>query len=97
MIEPSECLASALQDFGTTALIDGQDIAVLFNHAPAQADPYMDDRGHDGPSACALIADLQELELWPLPVSEITVDEQLYRIVRQDACAGEVTLYLRES
>ncbi len=97
MIEPSECLASALEDFGTTALIDGNEITVLFNHAPAQADPYMDDRGHDGPSACALIADLQELALWPLPVSEITVDEQLYRIVRQDACAGEVTLYLRES
>ena len=43
MIDPLEVLRFVLRDFGQAAAIDGVDLenGVLFNHAPAQADPYL--------------------------------------------------------
>ena len=99
MIDPLEVLRFALRDFGQAAAIDGGNLenGVLFNHAPAQADPYLDDRGHDGPSCCCLQEDLTAIGQWPLTVKKITTGSVLYNIVRCDNDNGEVTLFLRKA
>lgn len=100
MIDSTEILHLALSDFGQSATIDGDTIAsgVLFNRASDQADPYMSDTGHDGPSCNVLRADLETLGQWPLdPGSELETNATLYRIIRSDDDNGDVTLYLREA
>ena len=96
-IDTLEALRMALRDFGQPASIAGDDIGngILFDHAPAQADPYRDDRGHDGPGCSLLLEDLQAIGQWPLQAREIVTDGMTYRIVRHSICLGEVRMFLR--
>ncbi len=98
-IRATDITKSALRAFGQQAFIDGIAVpnGIVFNHAPAAADPYFDDRGHDGPSCCLLLEDLETMDQWPLQTNEISTGSVVYRIVRHDDYLGEVTMFLRKA
>lgn len=88
-----------LRAFGQPGSIGGVSVplGIIFDRAPAEADPYMDDNGHDGPSCGLLRADLETIGQWPLLVKEIETDGIAYRILRFDDDRGWITLFLRKA
>jgi hypothetical protein len=96
MIDSSDILRIALADWGVPAQIAGEDLTVLFDPAPSQADPFAREQGHDGPSATLLRTDLERVAMWPLAVDILTHADIDYRILRADENSGAITLYLRE-
>ena len=88
-----------LRDFGQSASIGGAEVpsGILFNYAPAAADPYLQDQGHDGPSCCLLQEDLVTINQWPLVATDIVTGEHTYRILRCDPDQGEITMFLRRN
>lgn len=94
-----EVLKMERRDFGQPASISEVAIpgGISFRYAPSQADPYMDDNGHDGPSCGLLRADLETMGQWPLLSMEIKTDGIAYRILRFDDDQGWITLFLRKA
>lgn len=100
MIDHTECLRCALMDDGQPATIGGVAVPqnILFNRAPAVADPYMSDTAHDGPSCNVLREDLEAMDQWPLPSdTKLVTEGKTYRILHPDDDRGDVTLPLTEA
>ena len=92
-------LQAVLNIEGVEARIGHAVIRVLHNEADSTADPYMTDIISGAPRpdlALALLSELKENGLWPLPVEQLVIDQQSYRILRAKARRGEVLMILRE-
>lgn len=100
MIDHTECLRCALMDFGQQATVGGVEVptGIVFNRAPAVADPYMSDTAHDGPSCNVLREDLEAIGQWPLPSdTKLVTEGKTYLILHPDDDRGDVTLLLAET
>lgn len=99
-MDVAEILSLALDDFGVYADLYGDTVLVLFDYPDDQSRPdtYLSDpQADDEYTAQMLRADLDELDLWPLPRdAELIYDDMRYRVLRSQSRGGAVTLYLRE-
>ena len=98
MIDGTEALELALEDFGATVTIAGSDLTGLFNPGNPSPGPYLDDPGMTPPSVTLLRRDLETIGQWPLTAAELTCAGQTWRTVRpaREVAAG-VTILLREN
>lgn len=102
MIDGTEALELALEDFGETIIIAGVERLALYNPGTPSPGPYLDDPGMSPPSVTLLRRDLEAIGQWPLTADELTYAGQTYaektwRTVRPAReVAGGVTITLRE-
>lgn len=103
MIDGSEALEMALEDFGEMVIIAGVERLALYNPGSASPGPYLDDPGLTPPSVTLLRRDLEAIGQWPLTADELTYAGptyavQTWRTVRPAReVAGGVTILLREN
>ncbi len=102
MIDGSEALEMALEDFGETIIIAGVERLALYNPGTPSPGPYLDDPGLSPPSVTLLRRDLEAIGQWPLLADELTYAgrtyaEKTWRTVRPPREeAGGITIILRE-